>query len=65
MGRVLEKRRWKYLGHAVRKRGSAMAVILGWEPEGRIRLGRSKQTWRKVVLKQMKTSGIRSWNAAA
>ena len=65
MGRVLEKRRWKYLGHVLRKRGSAMAVSLGWEPEGRRRPGRPKQTWRRVVLKKLKTTGIRSWNEAA
>ena len=65
VGRVLEKRRWKYLGHVLRKRGSAMAVSLGWEPEGRRRPGRPKQTWRRVMLKKLKTTGIRSWNEAA
>ena len=42
-----------------------MAVSLGWEPEGRRRPGRPKQTWRRVVLKKLKTTGIRSTNEAA
>ena len=65
MGKVMEKRRWKYLGHVLRKRESPMAVSLGWEPEGKRRPGRPKQTWRRVVLKRMKTAGINSWNEAA
>ena len=65
MGKVMETRRWKYLGHVLRKRESPMAVSLGWEPEGKRRPGRPKQTWRRVVLKRMKSAGINSWNEAA
>ena len=54
MGKVMEKRRWKYLGHVLRKRKSPMAVSLGREPEGKRRPGRPKQVWRRVVLKRMK-----------
>ena len=54
MGRVLEKRQWKYLGHALRKRGSVMAVtsILGWEPVGQKALSSEKNpkllSWLKL-----------------
>ena len=65
MGRVIEKKWWKYLGHVLRKRGSAMAVSLGWEPQGRRKPGHPQQTWRRVVLKKMKSSGMKSWNEAA
>ena len=65
MVRVLEKRRWKYLGHVSRKRESAMEVSVGSEPDGHKKPGFPKQTWRRVVLKKLKTTGIRSWNEAA
>ena len=44
---------------------TTLAVSLGWEPDGKRRPGRPKQTWRKVILKLMKTAGISSWNEAA
>ena len=47
-----------------RKRESAMEVSLGWEPEGHRRPGQLKQTWQRVLLKKLKTTGIRSWNEA-
>ena len=37
MGKVMEKRRWKYLRNVIRKRKFSMAVSLGWEPEGKTR----------------------------
>ena len=42
-----------------------MAVSLGWESEGKSRHGRPKRTWRRKVVKRMKTAGINSWNEAA
>mgnify|MGYP001793343007 FL=1 len=63
MGKVMETRIWKYL--VLKKGESPMAVSLGWEPEGKRRPGRPKHTWRRVVVKRMKTAGINNWNEAA
>ena len=53
VGRVMEKRRWKYLGHVLRMRASAMAVSLGWKPEGRRRPGPPKQTWQIWLIRHL------------
>ena len=44
---------------------TTLAKSLGWEPDGKRRPDRPKQTWRRVVLKPMKTAVINSWNEAA
>ena len=43
---------------------SIQKVSLGWAPEGKRRPGRPKQTWRRVVLKQMQKIGVKSWGEA-
>ena len=46
-------------------RGAPTEVSLGWAPEGKRRPGRPKQTWRRAMLKQLTTSGVKSWSEAA
>ena len=42
-----------------------MAVSLGWAPEGKRLPERPKETWRRVVMKRLKTVGVKTWNEAA
>ena len=65
MGEIMERRRWKYVGHVLRRRGAPTEVSLGWAPEGKRRPGRPKQTWRRAMLKRLTTSGVKSWSEAA
>ena len=52
-------------GAHLRRKDSSMAVSLGWAPEGKRLPGRPKETWRRVVMKRLKTVGVKTWNEAA
>ena len=59
----LLKRRWKYIGHIMRKEPENDCVTaLTWAPEGRRRRGRPKTTWRRTVEKERDNFGWTSWN---
>jgi len=60
VARMVEQRRWRYLGHAMRTKGHPY-VSLGWAPEGTRRMGRPKDTWRRVALKRLAAAGMKSW----
>ena len=61
----IEVRRWRYLGHSLRRKESLPHTSLGWAPEGTRRRGRPNQTWRRTALKQMKVHNIKSWAEAS
>jgi len=61
---MAEQRRWRYLGHAMRRKGHPY-VSLGWAPEGTRRRGRPKDTWRRLALKRLAAAGMKSWRGAA
>ena len=62
---MIEVRRWRYLGHTLRRQGSIPHTSLGWAPEGKRRRGRPKKTWRMTALDQLRSFGIQSWEEAA
>ena len=44
----IKRRRWKLIGHVLRKSASENTKIaLPWNPEGRRRRGRPRETWRR------------------
>lgn len=47
------------------RRDSTMAVSLGWVPEDKRKPGRLKETWTQVGAKQLKQTGVNTWNEAA
>ncbi|GFR91266.1 endonuclease-reverse transcriptase [Elysia marginata] len=62
---IIRKRRWKYIGHILRKEAdSACITALTWAPEGNRRQERPKTTWRRMVEKERMTTGWRSWQHA-
>jgi len=62
---IVKRKRWNWIGHVLRKgEGNDCAVALGWTPEGKRARGRPKTTWRKMVEKERKTAGWRSWQHA-
>ena len=40
-------------------------VALNWTPVGKRAVGRPKDTWRRMVVKERKAFGWKSWNEAA
>jgi hypothetical protein len=56
MATILLRRRWKWIGHVIRKdRNSITRTALHWTPEGKRKRGRPKNTWRRTVEGEMKT----------
>ncbi|XP_071839518.1 uncharacterized protein [Apostichopus japonicus] len=61
----VRRRRWKWIGHVVRKdQNDDCAVALGWTPEGRRKRGRPKTTWRRMVEAERNCAGWSTWNSA-
>ena len=55
---LVQQRRWKYIGHTLRKEPTALPrVALRWTPAGKRRTGRPKETWRRTTERQMKDKG--------
>jgi predicted ArsR family transcriptional regulator len=56
MTTILLRRRWKWIGHVIRKnRNSITRTALYWTEEGKRKRGRPKNTWRHTVEGEMKT----------
>ena len=58
MNEILLKRRWKWIGHTLRKEPDHISrIALHWTPEGKRKRGRPRNTWRRTVEAEMK-----DWN---
>jgi hypothetical protein len=57
MATILSRRHWKWIGHVIRKdRNSITRTALHWTPEGKRKHGTPKNTWRRSVEGEMKTT---------
>ena len=56
MGIILQRRRWRWLGHVLRMEPTARArTALTWtQSEGRKEKGRPGATWRRTVMEEMR-----------
>ena len=55
----IKQRRWKWLGHILRKETSNITrVSLRWTPTGKRKRGRPKETWRRTIENEMKELGL-------
>ena len=62
----IRRRRWRYIGHVLRKTpDDHQRIALKWTPDGRRKRGRPKETWRRTVLREREALGLTSWEAAA
>ena len=61
---VVKQRRWRWLGHIIRKgRDSITRTALRWTPDsGRRKRGHPRETWRRTILAEMKPQGRRGKN---
>ena len=61
----LWKRRWRWIGHNVRKPStSIIRQALGWNPQGTRRQGRPKETLRRCVERDRERTG-KTWSELA
>ncbi|VDP35598.1 unnamed protein product [Schistosoma margrebowiei] len=52
----IRKRRWKWIGHTLRKSSNCITrQALTWNPEGKRKRGRPKNTLRRIIEADMKT----------
>ncbi|XP_078318223.1 uncharacterized protein LOC144620670 [Crassostrea virginica] len=55
MATILTRRRWKWLGHVIRKDSrSHTKTALHWTPDGKRKRGGPKTTWRRTVEAELK-----------
>ncbi|KAJ8364105.1 hypothetical protein SKAU_G00129360 [Synaphobranchus kaupii] len=54
----VKKQKWGWIGHTLRKPADVTRQALDWNPQGKRRVGRPKQTWRRSVDSEAKTTGL-------
>jgi hypothetical protein len=55
METLLIQKRWRWLGHVLRKPSEDMTkVALRWTPEGKRKRGRPKTTWKRTIENEIK-----------
>ena len=61
----IRRRRWNWIGHVLRKdRNDDCMVAMGWQPEGKRKVGRPKITWRRTVERECRQERWTSWAEA-
>ena len=61
----IRKRRWRYIGHVLRKKpDDDQRIALKWTPDGKRKRGRPRETWRRTVERERGKLGFNSWEAA-
>ena len=60
---IIRLRRWKFIGHILRKDSADnQRIALRWTPAtGRRKRGRPKETWRRTVVRERMMLGLTSW----
>ena len=55
----IKKRKWGWIGHTLRKPASNVTrQALDWNPQGKRKVGRPKQTWRRSIDTEIKAAGM-------
>ena len=55
----IKKRKWGWIGHTLRKPATNITrQALDWNPQGKRKVGRPKQTWRRSIEAEMKAAGM-------
>jgi hypothetical protein len=57
----IKKRKWKWIGHTIRKDENAVErITLDWNPQGTRKRGRPKKTWRRSIMEEARKEG-KTW----
>ena len=60
----IRRRKWRWIGHTLRKATSnTTKMALEWNPQGKRKRGRPKQSWRRSVMAELKSSEM-TWGEA-
>ena len=60
----IRRRKWRWVGHTLRKEPTNLTrQAFDWNPQGKRKRGRPKQTWRRSVQDELKSVGL-TWEAA-
>ena len=55
----IKKRKWGWIGHSLRKsRSNVTRQALDWNPQGKRKVGRPRQTWRRSTDAEVKAVGM-------
>ena len=55
----IQKRKWGWIGHTLRKAAANVTrQVLDWNPQGKRKVGRPKQTWRRSIDAEVKAAGM-------
>ena len=58
----IRRRKWRWIGHTLRKDQSNITrQALEWNPQGKRKRGRPKQTWRRSLIDEAKAAKL-SWD---
>ena len=61
IGVQIRRRKWRWVGHTLRKAHTNVTrQALEWNPQGKRKRGRPRQTWRRSLLEELKPIGM-SW----
>ena len=56
----IKKRKWAWIGHTLRKPAkNTTRQALSWNPQGKRKVGRLRQTWRRSVEEELKAIGMK------
>ena len=59
-------RRWRWIGRVLRmKPDSLPRTALTWAPEGKRKIGRPRETWRRTVKRERFEMGFKTWTEVA
>ena len=60
----VRRRKWRWVGHTLRKEPSNITrQALEWNPQGKRKRGRPKQTWRRSLHSELRDSSL-TWEEA-
>ena len=61
---TIKRRKWKWIGHILRKeKKNTTRIAMKWNPQGKRKQGRPKQSWRRTVIKELESIG-KTWGEA-
>uniref|UniRef100_A0A0L8I791 Uncharacterized protein n=1 Tax=Octopus bimaculoides TaxID=37653 RepID=A0A0L8I791_OCTBM len=59
----IRQRKWRWMGHTLRKEPSnVIRQAPDWNPQWKRKRGRPKQTWKRSILVELRTTGL-TWEA--
>ena len=55
------KKKWRFIGHILRKENEDTKIAMTWAPEGKRKRRRPKENWRRTSERERNAMGWSSW----